>query len=177
MLLRRRIGNMPASPVSLVHVGLGANLGDRAATLRRAVDELAALGEVVARSSLWETAPVGGGGGGDYLNAAVALATPLAPEPLLEALRAIERRHGRDRSGGPNAPRTLDLDVLLWGDRILRTPSLEVPHPRMHARRFVLAPLAEIAARAIHPVLQCSIVELLARLPATPAARRLDEPL
>src|SRR5579884_1312003 len=103
---------------ALAHVALGANLGDRLAALRDAVAALGALGAVVARSSVWESAPAGPGAGGpDYLDAVVALATPLDPEPLLDELHAIEARHGRRRPSPPNAPRTLDLDLLLVGDR------------------------------------------------------------
>ena len=126
-------------------VGLGANLGDAAATLRAAIDELAALpaSELVQRSGLYRSAPVDAPGP-DYLNAVVWLRTALAPHTLLANLQRIERSHGRVR-GVPNAPRTLDLDLLLHGATRLESPELTLPHPRLHRRAFVLAPLAEIA--------------------------------
>lgn len=124
-------------------IGLGANLGARAETLQAAVAALARLPgtRVVRVSSLYASAPVGAGGP-DYLNAVAEIATPLAPQALLEALQAIERDAGRERPYA-NAPRTLDLDVLLYGAYRLATPTLTVPHPRMHGRAFVLVPLAE----------------------------------
>lgn len=159
-----------------VHLGLGANLGDRLAALRSAVEELAALGRIAARSSVWETDPVGVSGTA-FLNGAVALETEREPEALLDALLAIERRHGRVRpaaSDAPKLPRPLDLDLLLWGERIVDTPRLTVPHPRLAERSFVLAPLAEIAAGAIHPLLHCSIQQLYQRLERPTPVRRLD---
>jgi 2-amino-4-hydroxy-6-hydroxymethyldihydropteridine diphosphokinase len=158
-----------------VHVGIGANLGDRLATLRSAVGDLAALGRLVARSSVWETEAVGPPP--DYLNAVVELETALEPEPLLDALLAIEERHGRVRNAGRDAPRTLDLDILLWGDRVVEGPRLELPHPRLAERGFVLEPLAEVAPEAIHPLLHRTIGELRARLVPSKRARRLAEPL
>ncbi len=126
-------------------VGLGSNLGDRAATLERAMDALAALPDtaLVARSALYESAPLDAGGA-DYLNAVVRLSTGLAPLALLRALQAIEARHGRTRPH-TNAPRTLDLDLLVHGDTAVATPELVLPHPRLHQRAFVLMPLAEVA--------------------------------
>ena len=126
-------------------VALGANLGDPVATLRAAMAELAALpaSELVRRSGLYRSAPVDALGP-DYLNAVVWLRTALAPHGLLAQLQRIEQAHGRVR-GAPNAPRTLDLDLLLHGASRLDTPGLTLPHPRLHRRAFVLAPLAEIA--------------------------------
>ena len=126
-------------------VALGANLGDPAATLRAAMDELAALpaSELVQRSGLYRSAPVDAPGP-DYLNAVVWLRTTLSPHALLAQLQRIEQAHGRVR-GAPNAPRTLDLDLLLHGATRLESPGLTLPHPRLHRRAFVLAPLAEIA--------------------------------
>jgi 2-amino-4-hydroxy-6-hydroxymethyldihydropteridine diphosphokinase len=127
------------------YVGLGANLGEAARTVEQAIAALAALPgcTLAGRSSLWRAAPVRAGGP-DYVNAVAALDTVLAPHALLAALQAIEQAHGRERPY-PNAPRTLDLDLLLHGDARLTTPVLTLPHPRLHERAFVLAPLAELA--------------------------------
>jgi 2-amino-4-hydroxy-6-hydroxymethyldihydropteridine diphosphokinase len=126
-------------------IGLGANLGDARAALRAAVRALAALPctRVLRVSSLYRSAPVDAGGP-DYLNAVAELCTPLAPLALLHALQSIEQAAGRERPYR-NAPRTLDLDLLLHGDERLDSPELTVPHPRMGERAFVLLPLAELA--------------------------------
>jgi 2-amino-4-hydroxy-6-hydroxymethyldihydropteridine diphosphokinase len=126
-------------------VGLGSNLGDRRARIEAAFDALAALPgtELLARSSLYESAPVDAGGG-DYLNAVARLRTTLEPLALLRALQAIEAAAGRERSY-PNAPRNLDLDLLLHGDRVIESDALVLPHPRMHQRAFVVMPLLELA--------------------------------
>ncbi len=129
-----------------VFIALGSNLGDRAQHIRDALRELAEAGDirVLAVSSLHETDPVGGPPGQPrYLNAAAELATDLEPHTLLQRMQAIEQRHGRERTI-PNGPRTLDLDLLLYRDRVLDEPDLCVPHPRMWQREFVLKPLAEI---------------------------------
>ena len=146
------------------YIGLGANLGDRAETLRGAVRRLGALGRIVAVSSLYETEPVGFREQPSFLNAVLALESDLAPSELLDALLAIERELGRIRTFR-NAPRTLDLDILLYDGLVLDAPGLTVPHPRLHERGFVLAPLAEIAPGLVHPVLRISIAQLLASLP------------
>lgn len=127
------------------YVGLGANLGDARLTLQAALDALAVLPDtrLVAVSSLYRSAPIDSSGP-DYLNAVAALDTALEPHALLSALQAIEQVHGRERPYR-NAPRTLDLDLLLHGDTCLDTPTLTLPHPRLHQRAFVLLPLAEIA--------------------------------
>ena len=128
-----------------VFVGLGANLGDAVATVRAAFDALHALPGTacIARSALYRSAPIDAQGA-DYINAVAQLTTRLSPAALLEELQAIEQRFGRERPYR-NAPRTLDLDLLLYGQRRIATPLLTVPHPRMHERAFVLVPLAEIA--------------------------------
>ena len=134
--------------VTRAYVALGSNLGDRERTLRDAVAALAAEPgiEVVAVSRLRDTAPVGVCPQPRYLNGAVALDTELSARGLLERLLAVERRFGRVRSGpGEHGPRTLDLDLLLCGDAQLDEPGLNIPHPRLHERRFVLEPLAELA--------------------------------
>lgn len=128
-----------------VFIGLGSNLGDRAAELDRAFDAIARLPAtaLVARSSYYESAPLDAPGG-DYLNAVARVRTSLAPLDLLHALQGIEQAQGRARPFA-RAPRTLDLDLLLFGTRVMVTPELELPHPRLAERAFVLAPLAEIA--------------------------------
>jgi 2-amino-4-hydroxy-6-hydroxymethyldihydropteridine diphosphokinase len=135
----------------LAYVGLGANLGDARATLETALDALAALPEttLVRASSLYRTAPVDAGGD-DYLNAVAELHTALGPGTLLAELQRIEHIHGRERPYR-NAPRTLDLDLLLHGHAQLDTPTLTVPHPRLHERAFVLVPLAELAPDLVVP--------------------------
>ena len=152
-----------------------------AQTLCAAVDRLGRLGRVAARSSLYETEPVGYRDQPAFLNAVVALKTQLEPLPLLRALLAIERELGRDRSQGvPNGPRTLDLDLLLLGDRIVAGEELSLPHPALAHRRFVLAPLAEIAPQLRHPQRKQTMAELLALLPdegenRVSAVRRLPQ--
>jgi 2-amino-4-hydroxy-6-hydroxymethyldihydropteridine diphosphokinase len=139
--------------VTRAYVGLGANLGEREATLRAAVDALGAEEriEVVALSTLRETEPVGVSEQPLYLNGAVALETTLSARELLGRLQALEQRFGRVRVAGEHGPRTLDLDLLLYGDAEIDEPGLAVPHPRLHERRFVLEPLAELAPGLVVP--------------------------
>jgi 2-amino-4-hydroxy-6-hydroxymethyldihydropteridine diphosphokinase len=132
--------------VTRAFVGLGANLGDREGTLLAVVDALGQEDgiEVVALSTLRETEPVGVGEQPRYLNGAVALETTLSARELLDRLLAVEQRFGRVRVAGEHGPRTLDLDLLLYGGTEIDEPGLVVPHPRLHQRRFVLEPLAEL---------------------------------
>ena len=145
-----------------VFVGLGANLGDAVATVQAAIEALGQLPgtRFVARSSLYRSAPVDAQGA-DYVNAVVQLQTKMLPAALLKTLQAIEDRFGRERPFR-NAPRTLDLDLLLYGDRRIDTPLLTVPHPRMHERAFVLVPLAEIAPDLALPIAAGQRIERIA---------------
>ena len=145
------------------YVGVGANLGDREPTIRRAIDRLAAAPgvEVVAVSSLRETPPWGPVEQPSFLNGAVEIETDLGPRVLLELLLEIERSLGRDRSGERFGPRTIDLDLLVAGDRTCDEPGLMLPHPRLHERRFALEPLAELAPDLVVPG-RGSVTELLA---------------
>jgi 2-amino-4-hydroxy-6-hydroxymethyldihydropteridine diphosphokinase len=132
--------------VTLAYVGIGSNLDDPQAHVTRAFDELARLPgtSLAARSSLFRSAPVGFAAQPDFINAVASIETQLPAQALLQALQQIELKHGRKRTFA-NAPRTLDLDLLLYGDLSLHEQDLVVPHPRMHERAFVLRPLLEIA--------------------------------
>jgi 2-amino-4-hydroxy-6-hydroxymethyldihydropteridine diphosphokinase len=132
--------------VTIAYVGVGSNLDDPRKRVLQALDELDRLPHtrVVKRSSLYRTAPVGYASQPDFVNAVAQLETGLPAERLLAELQEVEARHGRERSF-PNAPRTLDLDLLLYGDARIDLPALTIPHPRMHERAFVLKPLLEIA--------------------------------
>ncbi|MBI1369535.1 MAG: 2-amino-4-hydroxy-6-hydroxymethyldihydropteridine diphosphokinase [Planctomycetes bacterium] len=149
----------------LACLGLGSNLGDRAAYLQGAREALAILPEsrLVAFSCIYETPPVGPVEQGPYLNAAAVIETNLAPHDLLAHLRAIERAAGRERHERWG-PRTLDLDILLYEDRVIAADDLTVPHPHLHERWFALKPLAEIAPQMVHPTLGATIAELLNRV-------------
>lgn len=143
----------PPNPARVrAYVGLGANLGDPRGQLNMALEDINALEDtrVAACSSMYRSAPVGYAGQPDFLNAVAALDTGLQAEQLLAELHRIEARHHRQRPF-PNAPRTLDLDLLLYGDRQVASPALTLPHPRMHERAFVLLPLVEIAPEAVIP--------------------------
>lgn len=161
-----------------VYVAMGSNLGDRDAHLAAGLAALRASEgiEVVAVSPLYETDPIGPPPQGPYLNGAIQLSTRLAPDALLERLLEIEAEQGRKRGVDRNAPRTLDLDLLLYGDLKWVGPDLEIPHPRLAERPFVLEPLCDLAAEFIHPVLGETIEALAVRV-RDPAAVRLRTPI
>jgi 2-amino-4-hydroxy-6-hydroxymethyldihydropteridine diphosphokinase len=150
--------------MATAYIGLGSNLGDRMATLRTAVQRLETLGRITGVSSLYETEPVGYLQQPRFLNAVVALETGLAPGDLLRELLGIELDLGRTRSFA-DAPRTLDLDLLLVDDLIFETTELTLPHPRLHERAFVLVPLAELSPERVHTVSGQTMRQLLRALP------------
>jgi 2-amino-4-hydroxy-6-hydroxymethyldihydropteridine diphosphokinase len=150
--------------VTRAYVGLGANVGDRAATLEQALELLAAHVEVVAVSTLRETEPWGYLAQPSFLNGAAAVETDLAPRELLDVLLAIEQELGRVRGEGPRyGPRAVDLDLLLFGDDVVDEPGLTVPHPRLFERAFALEPLAELDPTLVVPA-QGRVSDLLAAL-------------
>ncbi|QNI31519.1 2-amino-4-hydroxy-6-hydroxymethyldihydropteridine diphosphokinase [Alloacidobacterium dinghuense] len=161
---------MTSAETHTAYIGLGSNLrspaGTPAETIEAAIRELERIGKVTARSSLYETAPVGLTEQPSFINAVVSFRTSDQPDNFLEKLLAIERSFGRDRkTSTPKGPRTLDLDLLLVDELVVNTPSLSLPHPALADRRFVLAPLAEICPELQHPVLNKSMRDLLAALP------------
>jgi len=143
--------------VTTAYVGIGSNLDDPRAQVLNAFSELDRLPHtrVVKKSSLYRTAPIGHADQPDFINAVAQLETGLPAERLLAELQEVEARHGRKRSF-PNAPRTLDLDVLLFGDLTLDSPTLKIPHPRMRERAFVLKPLLEISPQLSFDLAACA---------------------
>jgi len=159
-----------------VFIALGSNQGDRELNLLRAIAEIGRLSgtKIVALSGFYETEPVGPVSQPDFFNAVLKAETTLSPRQMLGELQRIERdvfRRVRTERWGP---RTMDLDILLWGELVLTDEDLTIPHPRLHERRFVLAPLAEIAPDAVHPLLGKSATVLLAELAADERTRRID---
>ncbi len=162
---------MPDPMKKPVYLSLGSNLGDRAKNLRDAIAALGSAGVRVVRVSLtYETEPVDYLDQPWFLNCAVEAETGLAALDLLRVLRGIETQMGSKKLIA-KGPRVIDIDILLYGNEVIGTPELQVPHPRMHLRRFVLEPLAEIAPDAQHPVSHLSIADLLARTPDKSAVR------
>jgi 2-amino-4-hydroxy-6-hydroxymethyldihydropteridine diphosphokinase len=142
-----------------VYLSLGSNLGDRQANLRAAIQNLEELGRVTATSSFYETEPVAVKDQPWFLNCAVKLETELMPKQLMKAVLALEERMGRRRKQS-KGPRTIDVDILLFGNSLIESKELVVPHPRMHDRRFVLEPMVEIAGDVRHPGLKKTMQEL-----------------
>jgi 2-amino-4-hydroxy-6-hydroxymethyldihydropteridine diphosphokinase len=161
-----------------VYLSLGSNLGDRASNLRQAVDRLRELGTITAVSSLYETEPVEVERTQPwFLNCVVAIETELMPKQFLSRTLAIEQELGRRRIE-KKGPRTLDIDIVLFGNAVVDSRGLTIPHPAMHHRRFVLEPLVEIAPDVRHPILKRTARELLNDVPATAGStRRLKESL
>ena len=151
---------------TLAAIALGSNLdspfGDREANLREALRRLGELGELRAVSAFYDTEPVGYVDQPRFLNGAALLETALEPKDLMQCLLEIERAMGREREGVvAKGPRVIDLDLLFYGDQVMSTAELTLPHPAMHERRFVLEPLAEIAPQMKHPVLKLTVAEML----------------
>jgi 2-amino-4-hydroxy-6-hydroxymethyldihydropteridine diphosphokinase len=153
-----------------VYLSLGSNVGDRASNLNTAIDRLRALSEVVAISSFYETEPVEFAAQPWFLNCAVALDTDKTPEQLLAGILVIEQQLGRRRAQ-KKGPRMIDIDILLFGNSIVKGPGLTIPHPAIHERRFVLEPLAAIAPDVRHPVFKRTIQELRDALPPGQAVK------
>jgi 2-amino-4-hydroxy-6-hydroxymethyldihydropteridine diphosphokinase len=157
---------------NIIYLSLGSNLGDRAGNLRVAIERLSRFGKIVAVSSFYETEPIEVTNQPWFVNCAVVLETEQMPEALLRELLALEQSMGRRRTQ-KKGPRTIDIDILLFGDATIETADLSIPHPAMHQRRFVLEPLAEIAPEQRHPILKRSVRELLDALPQGAAVRKI----
>jgi 2-amino-4-hydroxy-6-hydroxymethyldihydropteridine diphosphokinase len=157
-----------------VYLSLGSNVGDRVGNLNAAIRRLQSLGEVVTVSAFYETEPVEFTAQPWFLNCAVRLETEQTPAQLLADILEIEQRMGRRRNQ-PKGPRSIDIDIVLFGDAVVEESGLTIPHPAMSERRFVLEPLAEIARGVRHPTFKRTIEELRDALPAGQAVRRREE--
>jgi 2-amino-4-hydroxy-6-hydroxymethyldihydropteridine diphosphokinase len=147
----------------VVYLGLGSNMGDRKENLDRAIDYLSQRVRVVEVSSVYDTEPVGNPEQPRFLNMVCQVKTMLKPKELLALVKGIERKMGR-MPGNPNSPRPIDIDILLYGDEVVKMPELVIPHPRLTQRAFALVPLAEIAPTLVHPVTGKNIKQLLGEL-------------
>lgn len=160
--------------MSTAFIALGANLGNREANLRMALRAMTRMARVQAVSGLYESEPEGGAGGPPYYNAACRIETGLEPLPLLRFLKGLEHEIGRRPTAEAGSPRPVDLDVLLYEERVVETPGLVIPHPRLAGRAFVLAPLAEIAADVVVPGAGETVVAL-AKKAGTAGVKRMAE--
>jgi len=151
---------------SIAYIGIGSNLGDKVLQCQRAVQEILKIDRhrLLAQSSLYKSLPLGYTDQDWFVNGVIEIETDLEPLPLLQELKSIEERFGR-RQTFRWGPRVIDLDILFYGERKVREALLEIPHPRLHERQFVLIPLAEIASEFVHPVLGKTIRELLENFP------------
>jgi 2-amino-4-hydroxy-6-hydroxymethyldihydropteridine diphosphokinase len=147
-------------------IALGSNIGDREANLRLAIKAVGRYGTLTSLSSVYETEPMYEEDQGWFLNCVLTLDTQLGPRALLDALQSVEAEMGRVR-GKRNGPRLIDLDILFYGDSVILEPGMEIPHPRIAERLFVLAPLADLAPGRVHPVLGKTVAELAGSLKST----------
>ncbi len=164
-------------PWTTVHLALGSNLGDRAANLAAALERIGTAVRIDRASAVYETAPMYVTDQPAFLNMAVRGTTALAPGDLLRFVKGIEATIGRKEGGERFGPRPIDIDILLYGSLIVAEPDLEIPHPRIAERAFVLCPLADIDAGLPHPVLGRSIADLLAAVPGRDTVLRIAEGL
>lgn len=155
-----------------VYLSLGSNVGDRGNHLREAITRLASAGRIVSVSSFYETEPVEVTNQPCFLNCVLEIETSKMPKQLIAAVLAIEQEMGRQRTRN-KGPRVIDIDILLFGETIVDSPELRIPHPAMHERRFVLEPLAEIAPEARHPIFKKTVREMLAPLPMGPTVQKI----
>jgi 2-amino-4-hydroxy-6-hydroxymethyldihydropteridine diphosphokinase len=155
-----------------VYLSLGSNIGERETQLRKTAGRLKEVGRITVTSSFYETEPVEFTAQAWFVNCAVALETDLPPQQLMVAILSIEEEMGRRRTQ-KKGPRSIDIDILLFGDEVVDSAELTIPHPAMHERRFVLEPLAEIASDVVHPVLRKTVRELLDELPPGQMVRKL----
>jgi 2-amino-4-hydroxy-6-hydroxymethyldihydropteridine diphosphokinase len=170
-MMRLELGTLETAVSTLVYLSLGSNVGSREQHLRAAIARLGELGRVVKTSSFLETEPVEVADQAWFLNCMVSLETEQTAAQLMTRLLGIELAMGRERIQ-KKGPRTIDIDIVLFGSEVINLPTLTIPHPAMQQRRFVLEPLVEIAPEAWHPVLKKTARELLKELPAGQVVRR-----
>lgn len=156
-----------------VYLGLGSNMGEKQENLLRALDYISQRLRIEKKSSMYDTEPIGNVNQPRFLNMVCSISTGLSPVSLLGMLKGIESKMGR-LPGPPNSPRPIDIDILLYGDEVINTPLIKIPHPRLAERAFVLIPLAEIAPDLVHPVLKQSIKDLLRLIHGTQGVLKLD---